>query len=234
VIAGAIGLGLVTVIAAVVRGVRRYKRRKRRRNKSAYTQLEMSVAPDPLPAPESTEIFLSHNWGDDELGRDNHDRVVQINGLLVAAGYATWCDSEQMIGDIVDRMVEGIDNTKVVIVFITKRYMEKLMTPAHVQDNCKKEFKYAVRRHTEAKMVPVIMEPGMKDTSKWSGPLAMELGGTLWVDLSDASVDSTTDGFGRLCDEINGRIPGRAVGRRASLFATMGPSLPPSVSSADF
>ena len=98
----------------------------------------------------------------------------------------------------------------VVVVFVTRRYMEKLMTPTSIQDNCKKEFKYSVRRHTEAKMIPVIMEPDMKDSSKWSGPMALELGGTLWVDLSDTALDSGSDGFSRLCDEIDGRLPGRA------------------------
>ena len=55
-------------------------------------------------------------------------------------------------------------------------------------------------------MIPVIMEPDMKDGSSWTGPLAMELGNTLWVDLSDAVLDSGSHEFGRLCDEINGRL----------------------------
>ena len=94
------------------------------------------------------------------------------------------------------------------------------MTANHIQDNCKKEFKYSVRRHSEAKMVPVIMEPDMKDSSRWSGPVAMELGGTLWVDMSDTDFDRTSDGFGRRCDEINGRILGRAIGRQARCSET--------------
>ena len=50
--------------------------------------LEMSDIPgSSLSPPPSTEVFLSHNWGDDDLGRDNHERVVQINDLLVDAGY---------------------------------------------------------------------------------------------------------------------------------------------------
>ena len=39
-------------------------------------------------------------------------------------------------------MVEGIDDTQAVVVFVTKRYMDKLMTATHIQDNCKKEFKH--------------------------------------------------------------------------------------------
>ena len=117
---------------------------------------------EPVPPPV-TDVFLSHNWGQDALDRDNHDRVLRVNDLLTDAGYTTWCDSEQMIGDIADRMVEGIDNTRVVLVFITRRYMEKVASSTGVQDNCKKEFKYATQRLTDAKMIPVIMEPGMKD-----------------------------------------------------------------------
>ena len=29
-----------------------------------------------------TDIFLSHNWGKDETGRDNHERVSIINKEL--------------------------------------------------------------------------------------------------------------------------------------------------------
>ena len=98
--------------------------------------LEMSAVPgSPLSTtdfivdlgpPVPTQVFLSHNWGTDDLGRDNHDRVVEINEMLVDAGYETWCDSEQMIGNVVERMIEGIDNTQMILVFVTRRYMEKV------------------------------------------------------------------------------------------------------------
>jgi len=169
--------------------------------------------------PRPTEIFLSHNWGTDELGRDNHARVLEINEMLVDAGYVTWCDSDRMIGDVIERMIEGINNTQMILVFVTRRYMEKVGSGAGVQDNCKREFRYSVQQHSDAMMIPVIMEPDMKDSSSWTGPLAMELGNTLWVDLSDAVLDSGSHEFGRLCDEINGRLPGRAVGRRPSLVS---------------
>ena len=132
-------------------------------------------SPANLARPITTEVFLSHNWGDDELGRSNHDRVVEINDMLTDAGYLTWCDSEQMIGDVMERITEGIDNTQVVLIFVTRRYMQKLQAPMGVRDNCKKEFMYTVRRHGEAKMIPVIMEPDMTDGSMWVGPLVRQL-----------------------------------------------------------
>ena len=168
----------------------------------------------------SVAVGMSHNGGQDARDRDNHGRVLRDNDQLTDAGYTTWCDSEQMIGDVVDRMVDGIDNTHAVLVFVTRRYMEKVASSTGVQDNCKKEFTYATRRLGEAKMIPVIMEPDMRDCSRWTGRLAMELGGTLWVDMSDdAAVRPTSDGFARLCSEIDGRMPGRTCGSfRASLF----------------
>ena len=47
----------------------------------------------------------------------------------------------------------------------------------------------------------------------------MELGGTLSADLSDTVLDSSSFGFGRLCDEIDGRIPGRTWPRQASIVS---------------
>ena len=39
-----------------------------------------------------TDVFLSHNWGKDESGRDNHQRVSLINKELKECGYETWFD----------------------------------------------------------------------------------------------------------------------------------------------
>ena len=44
-----------------------------------------------------------------------------------------------------DQMCRGIDNAKVVLVFITKRYCDKVGGD-NEGDNCKLEFNYAVRR----------------------------------------------------------------------------------------
>eukprot|EP01041_Mallomonas_annulata_P000122 gene122-182_t len=41
---------------------------------------------------EMTDVFLSHDWGVDELGRKNHDRVSIINAGLKARGLVTWFD----------------------------------------------------------------------------------------------------------------------------------------------
>ena len=32
------------------------------------------------------DVFLSHNWGNDEAGRNNHERVKYINNKLINVG----------------------------------------------------------------------------------------------------------------------------------------------------
>eukprot|EP01031_Cornospumella_fuschlensis_P014535 gene14535-17750_t len=75
---------------------------------------------------EATDCFLTHDWGKDELGRDNHARVGRLNGLLKARGFRTWFDEEMMRGDIQQKMADGIEHAACVVVFITVRYMEKV------------------------------------------------------------------------------------------------------------
>ena len=95
----------------------------------------------------NTDIFLSHNWGIDKLGRNNHDRVSTINKELKNLGYRTWFDEERIKGEIVNRMADGIERTQCVIVFITKKYLDKV-TGERANDNCRLEFDYAARTKT--------------------------------------------------------------------------------------
>ena len=81
---------------------------------------------------KASDVYLSHEWGYTADGRSVHDRVKQVNKSLQNAGLLTWFDedrekehgSEQMSsGEI---RVEAIENTQVVLVFITERYVELL------------------------------------------------------------------------------------------------------------
>ena len=130
-----------------------------------------------------TDVFLSHNWGKDELGRDNHVRVSKINEELKKRGYRTWFDEERIKGHIVNRMADGIEQTKGVIVFITKKYHDKV-TGDTANDNCRREFDYAVRTRTSSKMVAVVMEQDLCDTIKWKRSIGMDLGGKMFINKS--------------------------------------------------
>lgn len=71
------------------------------------------------------DVFVAHDWGNDELGRSNHARVARVVAELTAAGLKAWFDEEQMRGDILERMAEGIEASEVVLVFVTERYIKK-------------------------------------------------------------------------------------------------------------
>jgi hypothetical protein len=107
-----------------------------------------------------------------------------INKELKSLGFVTWFDSDRMTGMVVDQ-VSGIDNASVIIVFVTQRYMNKV-NGSDANDNCRKEFHYAADTKSSTKMIPVVMEPRMKDIkSNWSGLTRMELGRQLYVDFSN-------------------------------------------------
>jgi hypothetical protein len=130
---------------------------------------------------KQTDCFLSHNWGDNNI---NHNKVYIINKAIQKRGYTTWFDENEMDGNIRFKMAEGIDNTKIVIVFITKQYRDKV-NGLDMKDNCKYEFTYAMNQLGSQNMIPVIMEPEMRDTHKWKGELGAALGSMLFVDISD-------------------------------------------------
>jgi len=71
------------------------------------------------------DMFLSHNWGTDVRGFNNHIRVVDIARKLQARGFSVWLDEDNMAHDILDAMRKGIDSSRVVLVFVTEAYVRK-------------------------------------------------------------------------------------------------------------
>jgi len=147
-----------------------------------------------------TDCFLSHNWGEN---KKNHYLVAKINSELVKRGLKTWFDEDKIEGNIRYKMAEGIDNTKCVIVFITKEYRDKV-NGIDMRDNAKYEFTYAVNQHGAQYMVPVIMESEMKEIHKWKGELGAALGSILYVDLSDSQLSE--DDLNAKYDELYKKI----------------------------
>ena len=137
-------------------------------------------SPPSSPSPSKPSVFLTHTWVKDELNRENHSRVATVNKLLKAQGFQTWFDEDKMVGHIDNMMAKGIDESDIILVFITKIYMEKVASEGH--DNCKGEFTYATNKNK--KMIPIVMEPCMRYTKEWNGPVGIRLGGDLYVDMS--------------------------------------------------
>lgn len=152
---------------------------------------------------ERTDVFLTHDWGHDE--HDNHMRVSKVNDALKARGLRTWFDTEKMEGNVRKKMISGIENTLCVAVFITKRYLEKVASD-NTEDNCQLEFNFACRRKTAKRMLPVVMEARMRDTSRWTGEVGLALGGVLYVDLSamEDAMDACMDALAARIIAVNG------------------------------
>ena len=135
------------------------------------------------------DIFLSHNWGPDASDRDNHERVCAIARGLKEHGINCWLDQEVMHDDLTNQMSNGVDASRLVAVFITQSYMDKAqgLGPRGLDDNCKAEFDYALRRHGVAKMLPVVMENGCKNPDNWTGAIGFRLGSQLYVDCAEGN-----------------------------------------------
>ena len=131
----------------------------------------------------TTDVFLSHNWGKDEKGRDNHYRVSLINHKLNELGYQTWFDDHKIKGDIDDEISKGIEQTKCVIIFMTQWYHDKVNTEIP-HDKCRLEFNHAKRTKTANKMVAIVREPSMIVARKWTGQVGMYFGGKKYVNMS--------------------------------------------------
>lgn len=156
------------------------------------------------------DVFLSHAWGNDAAGRDNHARVVAVGEGLREAGLRVWLDQDMMDRDINNQMTEGIDTSRVVAVFVTQTYLSKVAGENGLDDNCKGEFDYAVRRKGVANMIPVVMETGCRDTRSWAGAVGFKLGGQIYHDLSEGDSAPHPAKVAALAQTIQGRDAGPA------------------------
>jgi len=168
------------------------KRRVSESDSHAYDKPKMNISMDnfilpPIDRPNTastvlqTDCFLSHNWGEKYF---NHLKVKNINESLKKRGAKTWFDENKIDGNIRYKMAEGIDNTKCFVVFITSEYRDKV-NGIDMKDNCKYEFTYAMNQMGSQNMIPVVMEPEMRETHKWKGELGAALGSMLYIDLSE-------------------------------------------------
>lgn len=140
-----------------------------------------SPGPPPAPAPlPAFALFLSHSWGP---AKATHERVKRICRSLQQLHFSVFLDEDYMPGRMLDHaMSEGIDKSRIVLVFITQEYMDKVAGP-NSADNCQKEFSYAVRRKQPANMIPVVLDGPLLDTARWHGPVGLNLAGSLYVNM---------------------------------------------------
>ena len=171
------------------------------------------------------QLFLSHAWARDELGRDNHQRVAQLLSALQRLGWSTWYDEDNIQGNMDASVADGIEGAAAMVVCLTRKYCEKINGNARTpwaRDWCLKEWTYA---NTRRKMLlPVVMEPCMQRPKDWPvGMVLLELGSQLCVDASgDDQIGRAALSIDRMLRKYNLR-PEREI--RASTSASA-PVLP--------
>ena len=130
------------------------------------------------------DAFLTHDWGMDELNRDNHARVAKIHKILKHNGIETWFDADRLTGaDIIQKITSGIDKSRKVVVCLTKNYVEKV-NGTNESDFCKREFLYATKHKHLDNIIVLVMEPRMLEMKQWKGQLDFIVGSTLYIDMS--------------------------------------------------
>ena len=139
------------------------------------------------------QLFFSHTWRPDNLGRNTHLRVFELVKKLRDCGWKTWFDEEDMKGNIDAAMADGIDNADVVLVCLTETYCKKVNETAknlRTRDNCLKEWTYANARNKL--MIPIVMEPYLLNPINWpAGIVSLYLGSTLYLDASKDDLEES-------------------------------------------
>lgn len=113
-----------------------------------------------------------------------------------------------MNGDINHAMTDGIDRSVVVLIFVTRNYLNKVAAngPHGLSDNCLAEFNYALSRRGVARLIPVVLEPSCLQTATWQGPVGLRLCSQLYIDLSmDAHHPAFAAGARALVAEVQER-----------------------------
>ena len=125
------------------------------------------------------DAFLTHTWQIDEENRNNHNRVKRIYQKLTDKGLKIWFDENEMNDDVITCMINGIDQSTVIVACLTQKYIDKVAS-SNPSDNCFKEFSYATRTKTATNMIVVPMEAKVMCPTQWKGRVQMELGGLLY------------------------------------------------------
>jgi hypothetical protein len=106
-----------------------------------------------------------------------------------------------MEDQVAKAMVRGIDESAVVVIFVTKTYMVKV-NGDDPRDNCQLEFQYAMKA-LPGKFICVVMEEAMRSTNTWKGEFGMFTKNPLFIDMSEDVVgDARTKALDKLVAQV--------------------------------
>lgn len=177
---------------------------------------------------KALRIFASHDWG---VNGATHERVVQLVEVIrQKCGVDAWLDETHMTGNLLDCMTQGIDSSDCMLVFVTRNYMRKTAS-GDPHDNVRREFMYAQQTMGSDRMIAIKLDENLP--RRWTGPVGMQLGSNLYVDMSTQALcdsDATYVQLGKLI-RAQGSRPRNALqnaGRKASRMQVACTPLQPS------
>ncbi|XP_076820476.1 uncharacterized protein LOC143465851 [Clavelina lepadiformis] len=127
-------------------------------------------------------IMISYNWG------DSKELATKIYKRLTQSGYKVWMDDYEMYGDMLDRMPEAVNNSWLVLMFVSRHY--------EVSHAGSAEAKYAWE--LRKRIVPIRVQADFSPTyGLWLDFLESTL---LYYDFSDGF---SSEAFANLLDGID-------------------------------
>jgi len=136
------------------------------------------------------DIFITHNWGSDNSYRDNHARCKELAYILVNKGYSVWFDNFDIVDNIDKNIIEGINNSKVVLICLTEKYCNKISNGTNnqvISDNCYKEWNYCLSKGK--KIIPIVLEENLFKL-KSSEIIQMYINSIFYIDMSKNITDN--------------------------------------------
>eukprot|EP01040_Poterioochromonas_malhamensis_P007341 gene7341-biopygen1352 len=152
---------------------------------------------------KKTHVFLSHDWGIDDR---NHRRVKYISEALKMRGFIPWIDDERLVNVVDERIVDGMDHTEVLLIFLTENYQKKV-NGQNSQDYCQREFLYGMDKLRKERTIVVVLDSSLTDTSRWTGLFRFNLTGVLYQNLSNVFREDGEE-VTISEEEVNGKIDG--------------------------
>ena len=128
--------------------------------------------------------MLSYQW-------DSQSFVKEIKSFLETNGLRVWMDVKQMYGNINIQMKNAINHSKIMLLFITKKYEES--------HNCQKEFNYADEE--KKNIIPVKLE-----VYKPESELALIIANKIYHNLFNKNEKELEEGMEHLLWDIKQQL----------------------------
>lgn len=123
------------------------------------------------------------------LGRNTHERVVEISKYLKIMGWNIWIDENNILNNIDASIAKGIEDSDFILVFLTETYIKKINESAKnpkTRDYCLKEWTYS--NHLNKLIVPIVFEPKLLNTESWpNGIVSLQLASSFYINCSDTT-----------------------------------------------